>query len=438
MNTYSLFEVNQTIKTVLHEAFPENIWITAEINDLKVNRNGHCYLELIEKDTDGTKLLAKARATIWANIFREIKPFFEQTTGQLLIEGIKVRLNISVEFHELYGFSFNIKGIDPSFTLGDLERQKKEIIGKLEEEGLIDKNKELEIPLCPQKIAVISSPTAAGYQDFSEQLTNNGFGYTYYTKIFPAIMQGNEAEESLIQALDKVAKHKDFFDLVVIIRGGGSQSDLNCFNNYNLASKIANFELPVLTGIGHERDETILDIVAHTKLKTPTAVAEFLIDQLYEFESSLIESSRDITDVATRFVNSNQDKLLRLAHQLSYSTSKKINQASSNLNLTKHKLESTFEKILLTEKNKIADIEKTLPGKIQVSIEKEKLKLEKHSKALSILNPSETLKRGYSITSIENKVVNSAKELLKEDKITTTFYDGESVSKVEDIKLNKS
>lgn len=437
METYSLYEINQTIKSVLYESFPGNLWITAEINDLKVNRNGHCYLELIEKDTEGTKLLAKARATIWANIFREIKPFFEQTTGQLLIEGIKVRLNISVEYHELYGFSFNVKGIDPSFTLGDLERQKKEIISKLEAEGLIDKNKELQLPLCPQKIAIISSPTAAGYQDFLEQLNNNGFGYAYYTKIFPAIMQGNEAEKSILEAFEKISVNKDLFDLAVIIRGGGSQSDLNCFNNYSLASKIANFPLPVLTGIGHERDETILDIVANTKLKTPTAVAEFLIDKLYDFESDLIENARAITDTVTDQINSNNDKLMRLAHQMSYTTSKKISQASSKLDIKGHKLESAFEKILTAEKNKIQEFEKSIPGKLQIRIEKEKLKLEKHLKSISLLDPLETLKRGYTITSKNDKVLKSIKELSKEDKITTLFYDGESISKIENISNRK-
>lgn len=437
METYSLYEINQTIKSVLYEAFPENLWITAEINDLKVNRNGHCYIELIEKDTEGTKLLAKARATIWANIFREIKPFFEQTTGQLLIEGIKVRLNISVEYHELYGFSFNVKGIDPSFTLGDLERQKKEILIKLEEEGLIDKNKELDLPLCPQKIAIISSPTAAGYQDFLEQLTKNGFGYAFQSRIFPTIMQGNEAEGSMLKALDKIVVNKELFDLVVIIRGGGSQSDLNCFNNYALASKIANFPLPVLTGIGHERDETILDIVANTKLKTPTAVAEFLIDRLYDFESALVENARVVADTATKLMNTNDDKLMRLAHQLSYTTSKKIAQASSKLDIKKHELKAASEKILTAEKNKIQEFEKTIPGKLQVRLEKEKLKLEKHSKTISILDPLETLKRGYTVTLKNSNPLKSTKELSKGDTITTLFFDGESVSKVENISNKK-
>ncbi len=434
MDTYSLFEVNQAIKTALYEAFPENLWITAEINDLKVNRNGHCYLELIEKDIEGTKLLAKARATIWANVFREIKPFFEQSTGQLLVEGIKVRLNLSVEYHELYGFSFNIKGIDPSFTLGDLERQKKEILRKLESEELINKNKLLDLPLCPQKIAIISSPTAAGYQDFQEQLLNNGFGYSYYTKIFPAIMQGNEAEHSILEALNKIIKHSSLFDLVVIIRGGGSQSDLNCFNNYSIAAKIANSPIPILTGIGHERDETILDIVAHTKLKTPTAVAEFLIDKLYDFESNLVENVRAITDNILDQINSNNDKLMRMAHQMSYSTSKQISQASSKLDIKGHKLEALFDKKLLVEKNKLHELENSIPGLLKIKLEKEKLRLEKHLKSIALLDPLKTLKRGYTITLKGNKVVDSSKQLSENDTIITKFYDGESLSQIKDVK----
>ena len=250
-------------------------------------------------------------------------------------------------------------------------------------------------------------------------------------------MQGNDAEKSILEALEKVNQHKSLFDLVVIIRGGGSQSDLNCFNNYSLAFEIANFPLPVLTGIGHERDETILDIVANTRLKTPTAVAEFLIDRLYDFESTLIENARAIADTITNHLKANNDKLMRVAHQLSYTTSKKISKASSQLDIKTHKLESTFEKIITAEKNKIQEFEKTLPGKLQIRFEKEKLKLEKHSKSISILDPSQTLKRGFTITSKNSKVVKSAKELSKEDEIITLFFDGESVSKVEDIRHEK-
>ncbi|MGM0505145.1 MAG: exodeoxyribonuclease VII large subunit, partial [Bacteroidota bacterium] len=267
----SLLELNQSIREKIKFNFPESIWVVAEISELKINRNGHCYLELIEKEAISENIIAKSRATIWAFTFRMLKPYFESVTGHELISGLKILVQVTVEFHELYGFSLNITDIDPNYTLGDLAQKKAETLRKLEEDGIINMNRELEFPIVPQKIAVISSETAAGYQDFMHQLTHNKYGYTYYIKLFPAIMQGLKAEESIIDTLERIFQHDHFFDIVVIIRGGGSQADLNCFNNYLLAANVAQFPIPVLTGIGHDKDESIVDLVACQKLKTPTA-----------------------------------------------------------------------------------------------------------------------------------------------------------------------
>ena len=221
----TLSELNQQVKINLKESFPNLFWVVAEINSLQINTAGHCYIELIEKDTENDQIVAKARATIWAFTFRVLKPYFETTTGQSLVSGMKVLVNVQVDFHELYGYSLNIKDIDPAYTLGDLARQRMETIRRLKEEGIFEMNRETIIPLLIQKIAIISSPTAAGYQDFLEELKNNPYGYKFYTRLFPAMMQGNETVNTIIASLDRIFKFESFFDLVVIIRGGGSQAD---------------------------------------------------------------------------------------------------------------------------------------------------------------------------------------------------------------------
>ncbi len=276
-NPLSLCELLGSVKMTLKNHLTPSFWVIAEISELKVNYSGHCYLELIEKDSGGESIKAKVRATIWSSAYRMIQAYFESATRSKLAAGMKVMVKASVEFHELYGLSLNITDIEPSYTVGEMALKKQEIINRLIAEGVFGMNKSLSLPDLPRRIAVVSSKTAAGFGDFMDQLLKNDFGYKFYVKLFPAAMQGAEAEQSIIAALDAVFEAESQFDLVVIIRGGGSQSDLNCFNSYWLACHICQFPLPILTGIGHEQDETIADLVANTRLKTPTAVAEFLI-----------------------------------------------------------------------------------------------------------------------------------------------------------------
>lgn len=250
---------------------------TGELSDVRSNTTGHCYLEFVQKDPRSNNLVAKARGMIWSNIYRLLKPYFEETTGQLFASGIKVLVKVTVQFHELYGYSLTVLDIDPAYTLGDMARRRREILMQLEEEGVLTLNKELEMPVLPQRIAVISSATAAGYGDFCHQLQHNSGGFFFYTELFPALMQGNQVEESVLAALDRINDRVNEFDVVVIIRGGGATSDLSGFDTYLLAAACAQFPLPVITGIGHERDDTVLDSVAHTRVKTPTAAAELLI-----------------------------------------------------------------------------------------------------------------------------------------------------------------
>ena len=287
MEHFSLFELNKLINEVLVKNLEPSYWIVAEIGEMRHNRNGHCYLELVEKEDD--KIKAKSRATIWSYTYRNLSGWFEAITGESLKPGMKILCNATIQFHEVYGFSLNIKDIDAQYTLGERAKRKQDIIAKLQDDGIFDMNKELELPTVPQKIAVISSETAAGYGDFMDHLVNNEYAYSFDIQLFNSTMQGDQAEASIVDSMHQVFGRIDDFDLLVIIRGGGASLDLDCFDSYDIGSHIAQFPIPVITGIGHERDETIADLVAHTKIKTPTAVAEFIISGTRNFELQLDE-----------------------------------------------------------------------------------------------------------------------------------------------------
>ena len=291
MDSLSLLELNSLVRRSLEQCLPDEYWIQTELSDVRSNTTGHCYLEFVQKDPRSNNLVAKARGMIWNNIYRLLKPYFEESTGQLFTSGIKVLVKVTVQFHELYGYSLTVLDIDPAYTLGDMARRRREILLQLEEEGVLTLNKELEMPVLPQRVAVISSATAAGYGDFCHQLQHNPGGFYFYTELFPALMQGNQVEESVLAALDRINARINEFDVVVIIRGGGATSDLSGFDTYLLAAACAQFPLPIITGIGHERDDTVLDSVAHTRVKTPTAAAELLIHQVTEVAEHLEELS---------------------------------------------------------------------------------------------------------------------------------------------------
>ena len=255
MNNLTLSDLNKIIRDCLDANLDPSYWVIAEISEMKTNQKGHCYLELVEKKDDD--ILAKARATIWSYTYRNLSMWFETTTGESLKPGLKILANVSVSFHEIYGLSLNIRDIDASFTIGERSRRRQEVINKLKEDGVFDMNREIPLPLVPQRVAIISSPTAAGYQDFTDQLRQNEFGYGFSITLFKALVQGKEAESSINNALHSIFKHTAKYDIVVLIRGGGAAVDLECFDSYNVASHIAQFPLPVITGIGHEKDETI-------------------------------------------------------------------------------------------------------------------------------------------------------------------------------------
>lgn len=451
----SLMELNTRIKEVINAGMERSYWVIGEISEIKVNYSGHCYLELVQKDEESDQIVARSRATIWAQTFRLIKPYFETTTGQVLVSGLGILVKVSVEFHELFGLSLNILDIEPTYTVGELAVRKQKIIDRLKQEGVIDMNRELELPTLCRKIAVISSETAAGYGDFIDQLHQNTYGYKFYNKLFSAVMQGEEAEKSIIDALDRIYHFADFFDAVVIIRGGGSQADLSCFNSYWLAYHITQFPLPVLTGIGHEQDDSVTDIVAHTRLKTPTAVAEFLIDTMARTEEFLNEVSEQIVSEAGLFLESRNDELLvtikdiqisikdfqntNRSELVRYNTilidrSRRIlHNQQLNLQRSEVKAEVMANKKLTDGIQLMEMYLHTLKRELRYKLGKAGQKLDAAGESIRLQNPQNILKKGYSITLKDNKSLSDVDSLNEGDTIETFLHKGKIRSSIKKL-----
>ena len=408
METITLLELNGRVKSSLQFSMPDAYWVQAEISGISPSGQGHCYLELVQKDPTGRTFLAKAKANIWRGTWMRLKPYFEAETGETLKVGMKVLLQVSVTFHEVYGYSLVVLDIDPTYTMGDMARRRKEILEQLARDGVIGLNRELDIPALPHRIAVISSATAAGWGDFRNQLENNLYGFRFYVKLFPALMQGDDVERSVISALDAVAARRDDFDIVVIIRGGGAVSELSCFDSYNLAYNIANFPLPVITGIGHERDDTVADVVAHTKVKTPTAAAEFIINMALDCAQELEGLTRRMSDAITGRMNAENVRLERLSQKL-----------PSLFAVLKTRQEQILENYLMRSLTGIRNI-----------LTQNTHKLELFEKSLSGADPVQILKKGYSITRCNGKVVTGASDLNRGDRLTTVFADGKVESEI--------
>ena len=317
MQTHShitLSQLQRLVKETLHERFALPVWVSAEISEIKVNYSGHCYLELVEKGGDNGVPLAQSRAVIWRTAYPRIAGYFEAETGQRLAAGIKILAKVAVNYHELYGFSLQITDIDPTYTLGDMERQRQITIDQLQQEGVWDMNREAPMPVVVQRVAVVSSANAAGYQDFRKELAKSP--YRFDVTLFDAFMQGAAAEESIVAALCAVAERMDEFDAVVLIRGGGSASDLNCFNAYRLCAHVAQFPLPILTGIGHDKDTSVADMVAHTALKTPTAVAGWLVERMAETDGWLDCAALQLNDMTKAAMHASEVRLERLSGEV--------------------------------------------------------------------------------------------------------------------------
>lgn len=408
MSPLSLYELNHRVREAIDQSLPGEYWVQAEMSSVNVNAAGHCYIELVQKNDRGPGLVAKARATVWAGRFRMLKPYFEQTTGQAFVAGISVLLLVTAEFHELYGLSYIVQDIDPAYTLGDMARRRREILQRLESEGTLRLNKELELPVVPQRIAVISSETAAGYGDFCNQLLTNPYGFAFTTRLFPAVMQGDRVEASVIAALDAVAAEVEQWDVVVIIRGGGATSDLAGFDTYELASNCAQFPLPIITGIGHERDDTVIDAVAHTRVKTPTAAAEFLVNRLVEAAEHLAHCVDAVADGISRRMTAEQQRLARLAQRLPGAFALRRTNEDHRLGRALERISTGIGNLLTRQLHRLELAEKVLEG----------------------ASPERILRRGYSITYRAGRAVRSAADVAVDEVLLTRFADGDIYSKV--------
>ena len=387
MDALSLYELNALVRRSLEQCLPDAYWIQAELSDVRTNSTGHCYLEFVQKDARSNSLIAKARGTIWSNVFRLLKPYFEEATGQAFVSGIKVLVQVTVSFHELYGYSLTVQDIDPTYTLGDMARRRKEILKQLEEEGVLTLNKELRMPRLPQRIAVVSSPTAAGYGDFCHQLQNNPGGFYFYTELFPALMQGDRVEESVLSALDKINSRSDSFDVVVIILGGGATSDLSGFDSYLLAAACA---------------------------KTPTAADEFLIDCMNEAADELESLAARLCDGVRNLLVQEQQKLVSYRNRIPSAAYGCISDAKLTL---------------LT-------VRKDIVQAVTASLFRQHHRLELLQQRLADASPEKQLARGYSITLKNGKAIKNASLLNEGDEIITRLYKGEVVSVVTN-KLSK-
>ncbi len=382
---YSLQELCNILYNSIETLCPKECWVRAEIGSIAV-KSGNCYMELIEKNTQGDTLAAKLRATCWSNTYALLSPYFSSETGQNLQAGLQVLLCGNITFHSVYGLSFQVIGIDPSYTIGDIARQRRETIERLQKEGLMDLQKALDLPLLLQHIAVISSNEAAGYEDFCNQLHNNSAHFCYHTELFPAIVQGDRAEKSIIDALQQIYERITDFQAVVIIRGGGATTDLKCFDSYELAASFARFPLPVIAGIGHQKDISVVDMVVHTNVKTPTAAAEFIIAHTME----------------------QQEYLLHLYQRLQIACMQPVLREKQRLIYLQSKLQHTFSQVLTNHKNRLQMLEKSL----------------------AIHSPEHLYKMGYSLTLCQGKPVHSVNEVKSGDELTTELIDGTLTSVV--------
>ena len=411
---YSLLELNRLVRATIEDTLCEQYWLEAEIGQIGEN-NGHCYLEFIQKVEGHNTPVARAKAKCWRNVWGSVRPYFEHTTGQTLTLGMKVLVLVHPDFHEAFGFSWIVDDIDPRFTLGDMARRRQEIIRQLKAEGVFDLNRELPLPLFTQRIAVISSSTAAGYGDFCRQLEENKRGFRFSVTLYESLMQGEGVERGIISALDKINAHIDDYDCVVIIRGGGATSDMSGFDSLLLAENVANFPLPVITGIGHDRDECILDMVSHTRVKTPTAAAAFLIDRLEQVARRIDDAADRITSYVQHRMEIEKMRLSRAAERIPI----------------------LFSLVKSKQENKMETLNQRIASAVQRLIDRRRHTLDILEQRTKSLDPTLLLQRGYSITLVNGHALRSPSTVKPGDVIVTRLADGTVKSTVNETKKTK-
>jgi exodeoxyribonuclease VII large subunit len=405
---FTLRQLNLMVRDAIETELPDEYWVEAELSECR-EHGGHCYMELIEKDERSNTPVARASAKCWRQTWLMVRPHFERTTGQLLRAGMKVLLRVYAQYHEAYGFSWIVSDIDPTYTLGDMARRRQEIIRQLREEGVFDLQHELRIPLFAQRIAVVSAQNAAGYGDFVRQLEDNAYGFRFQVTLFPAVMQGEQVEQSVIAALNQIYSLASSYDVVVIIRGGGASADLSGFDTLALAENVAQFPLPVITGIGHERDESILDMVAHTRVKTPTAAASLLTDNLRQVMDRIESARQRIGMAISQQLANQQSRLTNLQTLIPALAMRTLSYAHHRIELLQNRLPVAVERIMTQQKHRLDQLELMLHG----------------------YDPQLMLKRGYSITLHNGRAVRNPEQLRAGDEIVTIVEKGTIKSTVQ-------
>lgn len=407
----TLKQLQQQIKSAVEGALPLPVWVVAEVAELKVNYSGHCYMELVEKSEPkrggSSTPTAQARAVIWRSQWAMLAPYFRQQTGSELAAGMKILAKVLVSYHELYGLSLQISDIDPGYTLGEVERQKQMTIAQLKADGVWDMNREQQLPYLVQRIAVVSSAAAAGYRDFMNELRESG--YAFRCDLYDVVVQGAAAEESICAALDEVALKQELYDAVVLIRGGGSASDLSCFNSYRLCSYVAQFPLPVLTGIGHDKDTSVADMVAHTPLKTPTAVAAWLVDRMERIEGWLEEMTIQLANLATARTKSEELRLERMASELKIQAATYCQRAEAHLELMREQVETLVLRRL----------------------EREQGRLELMERSVEALSPKRIMQLGFAVVRAGGKALTSVGAAKAGEELEIELKDGVIKARVE-------
>ena len=424
VNHLSLYELNSLVRDVISMSLPDSYWVEAELSEAREGYGGHCYMELIEKDEHSNTPIAKAHASCWRNRWMLLKPQFERVTGQRIHAGMKVLLKVHAQFHENYGFSWIVDDIDPTYTMGDMARKRMEIIQTLKEEGVFDLQKELKLPMFCQRIAVISSATAAGYGDFCNQLADNGYGLQFTTALFAATMQGEGVEQSVISALNRINEEWENWDCVVIIRGGGATSDLSGFDTLALAENVANFPLPIITGIGHERDESVLDMISFQRVKTPTAAAAFLVGHLTEVYARIEDAQEAIVNYVKRRLQVERMKFERLSTQIPTLFSLVKVRQSNRLDQLLNRLKVKAERIPADGLHRLEMLEARLKEPVARKLERELHRIDMLSQRAIAQDPERLLSRGYSITLKDGKSIKDASQLKAGDEIETRFAKG--------------
>lgn len=419
----SLYELNSLVREAIETTLTQEYWVEAELSECRES-HGHCYMELIEKDSSSNTPIARASAKCWRSTWMMLRPYFERVTGRQLAKGMKVLLKVYPQFHEQYGFSWIVTDINPEFTLGDMARRRQEIIRQLKQEGVFDLQKELVIPMFAQRIAVISSATAAGYGDFCNQLSDNEYGFVFHTELFTAIMQGERVEESIIAALDRINERTDDFDVVVIIRGGGGTADFSGFDTLALAENVANFPLPIITGIGHERDECILDMVSNTRVKTPTAAAAMLIDNLARVYTFLQNAESTIAGCIGHALDYEKMRLDRLVRQIPLLFSMVRTREEARLDGALQSIRSASDAYMHGRNVSLATLERLFQNASMHVLDRHNSQLRQLELQLRTLDPKRMLRYGYSITRINGHAVRDAKDLKAGNEIVTTLDKG--------------